>query len=369
MNKLESIEPNFAVEAELGERIADKTQITFAEFMDVCLYSPNGYYASRAGIGIDFKTASGTHPAYGRTIANAIEELAPPVDRPRQLLEMGAGTGILATNVLGGLSSKEAGPNAYSYNISEISADLIKEQQRILRGWPVTWHPGSAEQLRITDVDVAFSNELLDVFPVNRLVITGDNIEEIYVTTDRSGRFVEVLDSPSPETLQEIEDITLPELRDGVEFAVSPAQRQWLQTMANSLRTGGHLLTIDYPVRNLNRNRSAYVPRVYANFLEPPTGHPIQLAYERPGCMDITASVDFARLSLQGLTYGLETIYRDTQAGFLKKYRFPTELDKVMDEEAATAGVTNREAHYFAGYLLTSSAQMGGHEVMIQRKQ
>ena len=59
------------VQGELRRRIGERGPITFAEFMRVALYWPNGgYYATRTVLGPrgDFYTAPLTHPVFGALV-------------------------------------------------------------------------------------------------------------------------------------------------------------------------------------------------------------------------------------------------------------------------------------------------------------
>jgi SAM-dependent MidA family methyltransferase len=208
---------------------------------------------------------------------------------------------------------------------------------------------------------------LLDVSPVHRLRTRGATFTELYVTLNKSRRLIEIEDEVSPEASRELEISALPRVPDASEITVSPTRTKWLQHMAEVLRRGGHLITVDYATKSFEENPLSYVPRVYANFLEPHTGHPVELAYERPGTMDITASVDFRQLAEQGAWLGLRSIYRSTQTNFLRANGFEAERDYVMKREAQTSGQASPLAHYFASYVLLAPEHMGNHEVLIQR--
>ena len=79
-------------------------RITFAQFMQACLYSPHGgFYASRGTrISTHFGTSSTSHPVFGALIARQLEQMwhllgAPPVFH---VLEVGCGDGALAQAIV-----------------------------------------------------------------------------------------------------------------------------------------------------------------------------------------------------------------------------------------------------------------------------
>src|SRR5678816_3209500 len=91
------------LERRLIERIRRDGPITFRDFMHAALYDTDlGYYnTERLKIGAqgDYYTSSNVHPAFGAVLAQAFAELW-VTDEPLEIVEMGAGTGQLAKDVL-----------------------------------------------------------------------------------------------------------------------------------------------------------------------------------------------------------------------------------------------------------------------------
>src|SRR5690242_14043275 len=92
--------PRPAVDEEIRDLIRDHGRITFAQFMQVCLYSRRGgFYASRAQrISAHFGTSSMTHPVFGALIARQLEQMWQLLGEPRpfHVIEVGCGDGALA---------------------------------------------------------------------------------------------------------------------------------------------------------------------------------------------------------------------------------------------------------------------------------
>src|SRR5690242_16632823 len=81
-------------------------QLTFARFMEMALYAPNeGYYTSRVGlIGAkgDFYTAPHLTPVFGQLLSRQVAEFWQRLGQPTnfQIVEMGAGQGLIASDIL-----------------------------------------------------------------------------------------------------------------------------------------------------------------------------------------------------------------------------------------------------------------------------
>src|SRR5580700_10118287 len=88
----------------LAERIRLHGPITFAEYMEACLYHPvYGYYTkAEQEPGRDYFTSVDASPLFGRLLARQFQEMWCAVGRPDTfwLVEAGAGTGQLAKQIL-----------------------------------------------------------------------------------------------------------------------------------------------------------------------------------------------------------------------------------------------------------------------------
>jgi len=88
-----------AVAALIGER----GPITFAEYMDLALYGPGGYYEHPpVGSRGDFVTSPHVHPVFGAFVADAVRQVWDRLERPDpcHLIEAGAGDGTLLRQML-----------------------------------------------------------------------------------------------------------------------------------------------------------------------------------------------------------------------------------------------------------------------------
>ena len=104
--------------------------LPFSRYMELALYAPGlGYYAAGAtklgGAG-DFVTAPEMTPLYATALARQVAEIL-DVAPGREIVELGAGSGRLAADLLNALAAGDALPSRYA--ILEPSPDL-RERQR-----------------------------------------------------------------------------------------------------------------------------------------------------------------------------------------------------------------------------------------------
>ena len=99
---LDAVGQDEALVARIRDEIERDGPITFARFMDLALYDPDGGYyrseAARPGRDGDFLTAPEAHPIFGAALSRAVADAWDRLDRPDPfvLREYGAGTGTLA---------------------------------------------------------------------------------------------------------------------------------------------------------------------------------------------------------------------------------------------------------------------------------
>src|SRR5438093_13655136 len=93
--------------ARLRDRIAAIGPITFAEFMEWALYDPEEGFYARLPVGEEghFVTSPHLSPVFGRLVARQVAEFWELLDRPApfDVIEVGAGDGTLAHQILGAL--------------------------------------------------------------------------------------------------------------------------------------------------------------------------------------------------------------------------------------------------------------------------
>jgi SAM-dependent MidA family methyltransferase len=295
---------------------ANQGWISFADYMQQCLYTPGlGYYSAgshKLGRGGDFTTAPETSPLFGAAIATHLAEVHKLIS-DYAILEFGAGTGRLAKSVLERLAERDALPSRYL--ILEPSADLQQRQQALLNQLP------SALSQRLCWVDdipdnfegVMLANEVCDAMPVHLLNFTQDRVEEVGVGLDQQNFIWQTRPLSSSRLEKKAEQIKsqLVELPYRTEACLFAAD--WLETLAQKL-SRGLILLIDYGysfTEYYRADRRQGSLRCY--YQHESHDNPLILL----GLQDITAHVDFTSLAESAQGCRLEVCGFQEQADFL----------------------------------------------------
>ena len=234
-------------------------KITFADFMQSALYDPDsGYYQQQVNISKngDFDTFA-ENINFGSQMADQIIEMWSSFmqNHPSfEIVEMGAGTGALAKNILTYLKNDPQGQKLYNsadfkYTIVEISSRLkvVQAEKLAQFGDKVAWK----ELKELKEVNGVFiSNELVDAFPVHIVRMQSGELKEIYITV-KAGRLQEELGQVSDKKLEDYladNDLVLPE---GKEIAISLEAFAWQKNIGAALKKG-FVITSDYGVARLS---------------------------------------------------------------------------------------------------------------------
>jgi SAM-dependent MidA family methyltransferase len=347
----------------IREQIRVNGPVDFARFMEWALYHPeHGYYTGdrrKFGKEGDFYTAPGVNPVFAEIIADDLAERLPTFgEGVLTVIEFGAGEGKLARDLLN--RWRQEHPEFYErvqYRIVEISPTL-RERQRAMVGEhaeqgreKVVWqseedlqtegwrfeaasvkevkHANTEDPLMSAEprtgaedqqqyeghlIGAVVTNELVDAYPVHRVVRTADGWDELYVGWDEENeRFVSV-NGP----------LTDPRLADGLaRYATQMIVGQqaevgldgldWYQR-ATGLLSAGVVLTIDYgfeaemlyhPSRMKGTLRGFYQHQLVTD------------PFERIGEQDLTADVNFTALRETGEEAGWETAFFGSQTQYL----------------------------------------------------
>ncbi len=316
-----SITESAPLVAELRARIASHGPIRFRDFMQAALYHPRfGYYTTSSGAmgrGGDYVTSPEVHPVFGALVAKQLCQLWSVMSCPARfdVVEHGAGSGLLARDILTWATTREPEfAAAMRYGVVEISAALRDAQRRTLGAAGLS--RDSVEWLATPPSHVTgcvFSNELIDAFPVHRVVRTGGELREVYVAIDDAGRFADELRPLSDAAIARyFDDIALLP-GEGCYAEVNLDAPLWMGSVAMSLDRG-YALTFDYGYE---------APDLYAPWRRDGTllcfsrQSASSDPYQRIGKQDMTASVDFTTLRRAGETAGLGTIGLTDQSAFL----------------------------------------------------
>ena len=370
-----------AVDQEIRELIRKHGRITFAQFMQTCLYSPReGFYSSRANrITAHFRTSPTSHQVFGDLIARQLEQMWRLLGSPSlfQVIEVGSGDGALARSIVDACRRMAPGLAEALYYVAAdyepwwpplpthptgLDDGIVGQAQP--SGQEVSWgiQRVKAEGVRPfrNIVGCILSNELVDNFPVHRFVIRAGRVKEVFVTLT-GDNFTEVLDEPSTPRIEErlaSLGVSLPERFRG---ELNLAMEEWTGQLAETLERG-FVLTIDYG----QLAQELYSPQNAQGTLVCYQRHAVTTdPYQHIGQQDITAQVDFMSLMRLGERRGLATVGYTVQRRFLANLGFSSFLDALQTQGLSNARM---ELRRIAMMTLVDPEEMGDFKVLAQSK-
>src|SRR5262245_39342364 len=370
-----------AVDQEIRALIQKHGRITFAQFMQTCLYSPHGgFYSSRGTrISTHFGTSPTSHPVFGALIARQLEQMwhllgDPPVFH---VIEVGSGDGALAQSIV----------QACGRTAPQLAQVLHYVAADYTPGWlpspdhSFAWDNGTgdgmsasrrAAPLGVQRVKTAglqafrkvvgciLCNELIDNFPVHRFAIQGGRVKEVFVTL-AGGTLTEVLDEPSSPRIEERLTSLGLSLTEGYRGEVNLAMEDWTGQLAQALDRG-FILTIDYG----QLATDLYSPQNNQGTLVCYHRHVVSSdPYQHIGQQDITCQVDFTSLMRLGDRHGLATVGYALQSQFLTNLGFSSCLDAVQEQGLSAARMALRRMAMMA---LVDPEEYGDFKVLAQAK-
>ena len=349
-------------------------RITFAEYMNLALYHQDyGYYNSGAvsiGKKGDFFTASSLGKDFGELLAIQFRQMWQHLDCPNPfyLIEMGAGNGELARDILRYVT-QQSDPDfrrSVQYLIIERSPALIAVQQKLLGSLAkdVAWKTWS-DLADKSIVGCFLANELVDAFPVHLVTKKNQQLQEVYLSL-QNDRLTETTGSLSSDRLSQYFDSVGINLLDkqyppNYRTEVNLNAEEWIKIVASKLKQG-YVLTIDYgytadkyyrPSRDRGTLQCYFQHRRHNN------------PYANLGHQDITAHVDFTSLMRRGELNHLQTLGFTQQGLFLMALGLG---DRLNDLSSGKYDITEIFKRRDALHQLIDPTGLGNFGVLIQGK-
>jgi len=333
---LSDVGENPEVAARIRDEIRRDGPMSFARFMALALYDPDGgYYRSadaRPGRGGDFLTAPELHPIFGEMLARAVAQVWEALGLPDPFVvrEHGAAEGALAASLLGALRDTPLGADV-RYQPVEVDERRLARLRDRLDAAGLGDRLDDAVDAPLDGVVIA--NEVLDALPVHRLRPRGDELREVAVDVAPGGAFVEVEVEPTTPALAARLAAEGVELVDGQTAEVCLALDDWIAAAAAPLRRG-LLLVIDYgapaaelydPIRRRDGTLRAYVRHQVHD--DP---------YRFVGRQDLTAHVDVTAVERAAAAAGLTTVGITTQAEALMGLGIEDRLREIQADPATS---------------------------------
>jgi SAM-dependent MidA family methyltransferase len=282
--------------------------------MEAALYDPaEGYYKrsdlKRWGKEADYRTSPERSELFAATFGRYFVRLYEELERPSAwtILESGGGDGMFAHGVLRTLA--EYYPQvlaATRYFFDEASPDAVARARETLAEFEEHVTFGERSSFESSEPWIFFSNELLDAFPVHRLVSNG----ELYVTLDEAGKFSWTMGKFSLPVLKKYAS----KLSPGQIIEVNLAVDDWLASIVAKMKRG-YVVTVDY---------GAEEDELYDPLLRPQgslrgfSRHGfVEDVLAAPGEYDITSNVNWTQVMAAGERLGLRVVEFESQNRFL----------------------------------------------------
>ena len=306
------------------EKIRTRGPISFHDFMEMCLYHPDGGYYTceqdKIGMNGDFYTSSNVSELAGAMIGRQLEEMWTITGKKEfAIIEYGAGTGMLCNDILDYLKHNEEFYSCITYYIIEKSPVMRARELQLLKE-KVRWLNSIHDLGSVTGCII--SNELVDNFSVHKVVME-DELKEVYV--DHKDDFVELLRPARRELTNYLKELNV-NLPRGFQTEINLEATKWISDIAATLEKG-FVITIDYGYLASELYRESRSMGTLLCYHK----HTINdQPYNNIGHQDITSHVNFSALSHWGSKKGLMTSGYINQAGFFISLGWEDYLNQVL---------------------------------------
>lgn len=291
--------------------------LSFARYMELALYRPGlGYYSAGArkfGAGGDFVTAPELSPLFSRCLARSCADVLTQLGGG-DVLELGAGRGVMAVDVLRELAACETLPERYF--ILERSADLRERQRAQLAlhvpQWLARVHWLDAPPAHAWH-GVLIANEVLDAWPVTLFGWHAGKVVEYGVGWREDGFEWRERPADAGLTAQVRAWAGQYAWPDDYRSELNPCLPGWMQALAAQLQHGA-AICIDYGYARHEYYRAERAQgTLLCHYRHRAHADPLLL----PGLQDITAQVDFTAVAEAAQVAGFALGGYTTQAHFL----------------------------------------------------
>jgi SAM-dependent MidA family methyltransferase len=301
----------------IESEILEKGSISYADFMDICLYKyPNSYYRNQNHIGFegDFYTSPYIHPAFGALIAVKLLQIWNMLEKPNHfyIVEIGSASGNLAKDILDYIiSACEEFYNCINYIcVDVIPVDKVKLEQHNDK---LTFYNIDSLPMDLPQGCI-ISNELIDAMPIHR-VSRKENVlceEKIYM---KNGRLTSVLEQLFDTKISKILLERSIDIKEGQYIEINKNIEEFYYSITKCLLRG-FIITIDYGdteglLYSIEKRKNGTI-RSFKNHTQLP--NPLS----NPGSQDITSHVNFTQLIEAGEKYGFQLLEYVTQKTFLE---------------------------------------------------
>jgi SAM-dependent MidA family methyltransferase len=319
--------------------------------MNAALYDEVGGYYKRSdlkrwGREGDYRTSPERTELFAATFTRYFAKLYAELQQPSEwtIVEAGGGRGDFADGVRKTL--QEQFPRVFAatrYARIETNEEL--------------------EKLPPVEVGIFFSNELLDAFPVHRLILTENGLAELYVTLDVNEKFAWSDGPLSTAALAEFCREYGVEFESGQIIEINLEIDNWLSSVVSKLESG-YLITVDYGAESCDLYDVAFRPQ---GTLRAFSGHGfVDDVLAQPGDYDITSSVNWTQVQRAGASLGLTTVEFAQQDRFLLNAGLLDQLTRAMSRATSEADKLSLSAG--AREMIMPGGMGSSYQVLVQKR-
>jgi SAM-dependent MidA family methyltransferase len=363
--------PQNNLAASLRQRIKREGSISFHAWMQAALYDPqDGYYCRsgliRQGRSGDYRTAPETSPLFAATFAQYFLKSYFDLGAPRHwaIIEAGAGSGHFAHGVLSTLQLNA--PEVFAatrYLIDEVGPDArARARDNLAQFGDRVEFCRLQEFAAPFECAIIFSNELVDAFPVHRVIGRNGSLKELCVGLNEVDDFIWVEGGLSSEISQACTRLGL-RLAEGQIYELNLATESFVSRAA-SLLVSGLLVTVDY---GASRDELLKAPHRYKGTLRAFRRHQlVDDALADPGTQDLTTTVDWTEMQECGALHGFKNIQWERLDRFLLDEGLLLALSSMSERMTQPADRIN--LHTGAREMIRPDGLAASFQVLIQRK-
>ena|ERR1700741_1192235 len=336
--------------------------------MKAALYDPAGGYYQRSdrtrwGREGDYRTSPERSELFAATFAHYFIALAAELG-DLTIVECGTGNGSFAAGVLSTL--REQVPSIFAgtrYVVFDVSDDARRQaRERLVEfGNQVEFYSDWEEVL--AKRGIFFANELLDAFPVHRVLQTETGLSEFHVTIDTSGDFRWTTGPLSTPRLAEFCKDYSVELANGQIIEINLEIDDWLAQVATKL-DHGFVITVDYGAEAVELCDGIQRPE---GTLRGFSRHGfVDDLLAQPGEYDLTTSVNWTQVKTAAGRLGFDLIEFASQDKFLLKAGLLDQLEYRLsraESEAEKSALT-----IGAREMILPGGMASSFQVLVQKR-
>ena len=298
--------------------------ITIEQYIELCLYSENGYYKNSKVIGKvgDFITSPEISQLFGEIVGLFFLSFwKKKINKPFNLVELGPGRGTLLIDILNINKNFSEFERSISINLIEKNIELIKEQKTNLKKFNFDFHNINwidTFNLSNNKPSIIYANEFFDCLPIRQFYKKNNLWYEKMISVNQTYQCLQFKDKEiiDASTLKKISKYKPKEILE-----ISKSREEYFMEICKHISfVKGMIIIIDYgyfdkpnhfTLQSLHNNKKSNV-------------------LDNPGLQDITSLVDFNQLIIIAKSYNLNVDIFSTQREFFLSLGIKERAKKIM---------------------------------------